>query len=556
MYQQDNSKQNEDKKIRTDVLQKGHLLRDRYRIETFLEVKKGANIYRATDEVTNFIVILKEKLELSTLPRTTSIHTGDKNNSNLRANPWYDEFAILRSVTYPTVVKAVDIFTENDKYYLVIEQLEGNDLRYYLTKNKVSIQQSCDWLIQLCQSLSQLHRRQLVHLDLQTRYIVVTKDLQRVRLTGFDSAWELPVKKLNPENLSVYSAPELRQGTENIDSRADIYSLGAIWHEMLTGYKPTPEDLEDKWFTFPEIVEFNPQINPQINRIVSKMLKFEPENRYNSIDELKIAILELYSSILYSVGYCTDVGMERDANEDSFSVQNKRYISQNRQLNYGIFIVADGMGGAKAGEHASALATQEVSSYINHYFEDLNTKRFQDSELLELMEQAVKRANSIIYQQSKENKEFSGMGTTITASLVYEGQLFISHVGDSRAYIINNSGIEKVSRDHSLVGRLLEIGQITPEEAAVHPQRNLIYRSLGGFPAVEVETYQLPMRSNDYLLLCTDGLYEYVKDEEMQSIVLSCKEAGEACRNLVNLANIRGGDDNSTVVIVRIEEIS
>lgn len=98
--------------------------------------------------------------------------------------------------------------------------------------------------------------------------------------------------------------------------------------------------------------------------------------------------------------------------------------------------------------------------------------------------------------------------------------------------------------------------KLLQKEAAVHPQRNLIYRSLGGFPAVEVETYQLPMRSNDHLLLCTDGLYEHVKDDEIQKIVLTSKEAGEACRHLVNLANIRGGDDNSTVVIVKMEEIS
>lgn len=124
MYQQDNSKPNEDKKVRTDVLQKGHLLRDRYRIETFLEVKRGANIYRATDEVTNFIVILKEKIDINSLPRTKSITTGDKNDRNLKANPWYDEFAILRFVTYPTVVKAVDIFTENDKFYLIESNLK------------------------------------------------------------------------------------------------------------------------------------------------------------------------------------------------------------------------------------------------------------------------------------------------------------------------------------------------------------------------------------------------------------------------------------------------
>ncbi len=552
MYKE-NSIQNENIE---DVLQKGHLLRDRYRIETFLEVKRNSNIYRATDEVTNFIVILKEKTNSNYSPRTNSIITGDKNDKNLKNNPWYDEFAILRSVTYPTVVKAVDIFTENDKYYLIIEQLEGTDLKYFLTKNKISVQQSCDWMIQLCQSLSQLHRRKIVHLDLQPRYVVVTKDFQRIRLTGFDLSWELPIGKFNTESISVYSSPEVRSDNKEIDSRADIYSLGAIWHEVLTGYKPNDEELQDKWFTFPEIVEFNPSINPHLNRIVSKMLAFDPEKRYNSIDELKLAILGLLSSVLYNVGYCTDVGMEREANEDSFSVQSKKYISQNRQLNYGIFIVADGMGGAKAGEQASALATQEVSSYINHYFEDLNIKKYQDSELSELMEQSVKRANSIIYQQSKENKEFSGMGTTVTASLIYDGQLFIAHVGDSRAYLINSSSIEKVSRDHSLVGRLLEIGQITPEEASIHPQRNLIYRSLGGFPAVEVEVYQMPIRSNDFLLLCTDGLYEYVKDEEIHKIVMSSKESGDACRHLVNLANLRGGDDNSTVVLIKVEEIS
>jgi serine/threonine protein phosphatase PrpC/tRNA A-37 threonylcarbamoyl transferase component Bud32 len=552
LYQPDNTQENKE----TKILEKGYLLHERYRIDTFLEVKRDANIYRAIDEVTNFVVILKERSSPEYTERTHSIVLGDKNDKELKANPWYDEFAILRSVSYPTVVKVVDIFTEDNQYYLVIEQLEGNDLKYYLTKNKVSAQQSCDWMIQLCQSLSQLHRRNIVHLDLQPRYIVVTKDFQRVRLTGFDSAWQLPVNSLTKDNISVYTSPEVRTGSQNVDQRADIYSLGAVWHEILTGYKPTLEDLQDKWFAFPEVVEFNPSINPQINRIISRMLKVNPDKRFGSIDELKLAILELFNSVLYSVGYCTDVGVERDANEDSFSVQNKRYISQTTQLNYGIFIVADGMGGAKAGEYASALATQEISSYINHYFEDLNNKKFQDGELMNIMEQAVKRANTIIYQESKENKDYNGMGTTVTASLVYEGQLFISHVGDSRAYLINQHSIEKISRDHSLVGRLLEIGQITPEEAEVHPQRNLIYRSLGGFPAVEVEVYQLPMRSNDYLLLCTDGLYEHVKDDEIQKIVISSPEPGEACRHLVNLANIRGGDDNSTVVIVKIEEIN
>lgn len=536
-------------------LEKGDLLNDRFRIEMYLEDKRGGRIYRATDEVTNFIVILKERTSSSYSPRTSTINTVDKNDKTLKLNPWYDEFAILRNVTYPTVVKAVDLFSENNRHYLVIEQLEGRDLRYYLTQNKVTIQQSCDWMIQLCQSLSQLHRRSIVHLDLQPRYIVVTKDLQRIRLTGFDIASQIPVDNFDKNNLSIYSSPEIRHNEKDIDQRSDIYSLGVIWHEILTGYIPTTTELEDRWFTFPDVLEFIPTVNPQINRILSKMLQNDPDKRYSSIDELKIAILDLFNTIPYSVGYCTDVGMQREANEDSFSVQNKRYISQYTQLSYGIFIVADGMGGAKAGEYASALATKEVSSYVNHYFEDLDTKKFRDTDLLSIMEQAVKRANSIIYQEAKENKDFAGMGTTVTASLIYNGQLYISHVGDSRAYIINQNSIEKISRDHSLVGRLLEVGQITEEEAAIHPQRNLIYRSLGGFPAVEVDVYQLPVRSNDYLLLCSDGLYEHVKDDEIQKIVLSSKNNDEASKHLINLANARGGDDNTTIIIVKTEEI-
>lgn len=536
-------------------LEKGYLLHDRFRIDAYLEDKKGGSLYRAIDEVTNFTVILKEKTISDYIPRTRTLNTVDRNDKILKQNPWYDEFAILRNVTYPTVVKAVDLFSENHRNYLVIEQLEGRDLRFFLTQNKVSVQQSCDWMIQLCQSLSQLHRRNIVHLDLQPRYIVVTKDLQRIRLTGFDIASQFPVERYSKENLSVYSAPELIHATHEIDNRSDIYSLGVVWYEILTGYVPTLEELEDRWFTFPNILEFNPSINPQINRIISKMLHNDPDRRYSSIDELKIAILELFNSIPYSVGYCTDVGMQREANEDSFSIQNRRYISQHNQLNYGIFIVADGMGGAKAGEYASALATKESSNYVNHYFEDLDNKKFRDNDLLSIMEQAVKRANSVIYQESKENKEYSGMGTTITASLIHNGQIYISHVGDSRVYLINQNSIEKITRDHSLVGRLLESGQITEEEAAIHPQRNLIYRSLGSFPAVEVDVYQIPVRSNDHILLCSDGLYEHVKDDEIQKIVISSNNPDEASKHLINLANARGGDDNTTIVIIKIEEI-
>jgi protein phosphatase len=409
-------------------------------------------------------------------------------------------------------------------------------------------------MIQLCQSLSQLHRRKIVHLDLQTRYIVVTKDLQRVRLTGFDSAIQLPFKNNNPE-ISFYSSPELVFNGE-IDNKSDIYSLGVIWHEIITGFRPTHDNVKDKWFKMPEILEFNPSISPQLNRIINKMLERNPNERYDNVDDLKKDILSLYNSTTYTVGYYTDVGMVRDANEDSFSVYTKKYLSQTNSLNYGIFVVADGMGGAKAGEYASAIASKEVSNYISYYLEDTTQTNPTDSEIRNVLEHAVKRANTVIYKESKENKEYSGMGTTLTCAIIYDNQLYIAHVGDSRAYLINQNSIEKITRDHSLVGRLLELGQISEEEALTHPQRNLIYRSLGGFPAVEVEIYQLMVKANDYILLCSDGLYEHVKDDEIKTIVLSSNDPSKACKHLINLANIRGGDDNCTIIIIKIEGIT
>jgi protein phosphatase len=145
-------------------------------------------------------------------------------------------------------------------------------------------------------------------------------------------------------------------------------------------------------------------------------------------------------------------------------------------------------------------------------------------------------------------------GTTVTAALGFGQMVYVGHVGDSRAYLINRFGIEKVSRDHSLVGRLIESGQITPEQAATHPQRNLIYRSLGTYANVEVDIYQRQFKIGDWLLLCSDGLTGHLLDEELQVVVMQTADPNLAARKLVNLANQRGGEDNITVVLVNLAE--
>ncbi len=528
-------------------LQEGYKLRGRYRIDAFLEVKTDANMYRAVDEVTNLTVIVKEKKK----PQSRT-HLSQQTLKN----PWYDEFTILRSISYPTVVKAVDMFEENECCYLIIEQLEGRDLGYFLTKQKVSVHQSCDWMIQLCQSLSQLHRRKIVHLDLNPRCIVVTQDLQRVRLTGFSRSLQLPIMFPVQSNTPGYSAAELElQETHSIDERADIFSLGVIWHQLVTGCNPLKHRRdEDGLLIFPEVTYYVPDINPQINSIIMKMLEPEPRYRYQSIDDAKRAILSLFHNTPFYASFITDVGVVREANEDSYFVQDWHYVSQTRRISHGIFIVADGMGGAQAGEYASAMATREVSQLVNDRFKRLEA-RSEELNIPDILEEAIKKANKNIYDAAKRNPQLQGMGTTITAGVVYQGMLYIGHVGDSRGYLISKTEIEKITRDHSLVGRLLEIGQITEEEAAVHPQRNLIYRSLGAYPNVEVDLYERPFVPGACLLLCSDGLVEHVKDPEIHKVVTQAPDQWRACNQLVNSANIRGGEDNTTLIIVYMDDL-
>lgn len=531
------------------TLKPGQVLTQRYAIDAFLEKKGHANLYRAIDQVTGLTVIIKESEANEARERKTTLVAP---GVEAASNPWYDEFAILRSVSYPTLVKGVDIFQEEDRAYLVIEQLEGHDLGYFLTQHRPTVQQSCDWIIQLCQSLSQLHRRGIVHLDLTPRYVIVSPDLQRVRLTGLDRARQLPVRGLK-EFTDGYSAPELKAGGE-VDERADVYSLGVLWHQLLTGFDPTrAPSANSRRLAFPAVSHFLAAVHPEVPRIIQCMVHPDPYSRYESVEAVKRAILDLLASTPSRVGYLTDVGQLREHNEDSLFVLQQTNVTFRGRHPWGLYIVADGMGGGQAGEEASAMSVREASQTLL-----AQLKKQEDSNKLDfenLVVQAVKKANSSVYQASRRNAQFAGMGTTLTMGLVYAGGLHVGHVGDSRAYLINASGIEKISRDHSLVGRLLEMGQITVDEAAIHPQRNLIYRSLGAYADVEVDYYHVPFGPNDHLLLCSDGLNEHVRDDEMMEIVTSTPDVHLACCKLVNLANQRGGDDNITVVLVTQEEL-
>lgn len=251
----------------------------------------------------------------------------------------------------------------------------------------------------------------------------------------------------------------------------------------------------------------------------------------------------------------TDVGMARRLNEDT--VYAGEFTSADGALGT-LLLVADGMGGHQAGEVASALATATVKAYLT---EGLSEGVPADDEAWHaLLRAAVAEANRAVFEQSQQNPAQRGMGTTLTVAVIAGRRAHLAHVGDSRAYLLNPAGVSgeavtwlQLTTDHSLVARLVDIGQLTPEQARVHPQRNVVYRSLGGEPTLEVDTLSQALAPGDVLVLCSDGLVNHVEDGELAGIVLKEASVAKACERLTALANERGGKDNISIVIARMK---
>lgn len=230
----------------------------------------------------------------------------------------------------------------------------------------------------------------------------------------------------------------------------------------------------------------------------------------------------------------TDTGRVRDHNEDSYFCAAKE--------DTGLFAVADGMGGHEAGEVASRIAVEAVCTGL------LEDAPKQDDPV-ELLRRTVDRANRSVTNEA--DARGTDMGTTLNVAFVAENRVIIANVGDSRAYWIENGSIRQVSEDHSLVARLVAAGKITKDEARVHPKSNLLFRTLGTRGKLSVDTFEIELRKNGSLLLCTDGLWNEVTDEEIHSICAGAPDAQAACAELVARANRNGGKDNITVVVVR-----
>ena len=249
------------------------------------------------------------------------------------------------------------------------------------------------------------------------------------------------------------------------------------------------------------------------------------------------------------VGWATDVGQARRHNEDAAVIITAVHDGDEALPAFGLFALADGMGGHQAGEVASSLAARTMAHHIvrHLYLPTLVRQEYSTDQptLDEVLVNAVQAANTAVANQ------VPGGGTTLTCALLLGPRAYIAHVGDSRAYIVTGAkGLDQITHDHSLVDRLVELGQLTRDEAAAHPQKNVLYRAIGQRGVLEVETHVRTIPERERLLLCSDGLWGMVSDTEMNDIIASAPSLQVACERLIDAANQAGGHDNITAVLV------
>ena len=256
------------------------------------------------------------------------------------------------------------------------------------------------------------------------------------------------------------------------------------------------------------------------------------------------------SSPLINVGYGLSPGKQRTHNEDAFFTLTTMFSFNETEIPFGLYIVADGMGGHKNGEIASELAIRTIVGIVlTEIYTPMMSLNPQPSEMSyrEVFQSGIEKANAEILKNSY------GGGTTVTAILIVGEQMTIAHVGDSRVYSTDKNGnLKALTRDHSLVKRLQELGQITPEEAAVHPQRNVLYRALGQGEPFEPEIISTSRPDNESLLVCSDGLWSILTQEVISDIIKTGTSPQHICDKLIDAANDAGGPDNISTIFVEI----
>ena len=451
--------------------------------------------------------------------------------------------ALSLTVNHPAFQRAAGGFADGGRVYLAYPDEQFVALAQRRGGLKMSEGEALGVAIQVCQGVSFLNRRGLRLNDICPQSVAYGPG-GRVKLLGLDYVSNDNELQSEPIFNDGYTAPEVYRG-KRVDKRADVFSIGALLYSCLTG-----ERLEsESWREEAGAVRFYPPhvVSPELEQVVRRALLFDPQGRWPTVDALKAELVRLSAAMRIRAAVMTDVGMVREHNEDAaMMVEFVRQSLVDPAESY-LYVVADGMGGAEAGEVASAIAVGAIRNYVES---GLGGAEAQNPS--PLLTAALEDANRKIIEYQGAHPESRGMGSTAVGVLIVPPQGAVAWVGDSRVYLSDATGLRQLTRDHSLVQRLIEIGQITPEEARHHEHKNVITRSLGARQSgpAGAEGMALRLKRGDRVMLCSDGLTAHVEDQTIGEILRRHDDPYAATRELVAAANAGGGTDNVTVIVV------
>jgi len=483
------------------------------------------------------------------------------------------EKALLEKVNHPGLPRVLDQFTEGDKEYLILESPLGQSLWDAWDDPDGNAKTRYGWLQQIATALEALHKAGAIYEGIRPDVVVVGND-GVPRITDLGDLLPMPLPKDAPIKATLYTAPELILSPAEATTRSDLYSFGAMIYSLEYLHHPLEDKDFERQFAPLQITERFPDVHPLFLRLINKTFTRDIHMRFPT-DEMNTADPSGFHELIRTLAICgkafdevrldiaawTTTGMIRTGNEDALTVLHGVDTRQDELTEYAMVLLCDGMGGYDAGEVAAAITINEMRKYLLAHpifaglvgkeppSDPVDPKKYQ-----EVLRDALKHANREVYTAARTpGKGKRGMGCTAECVYIDSRNVIAGHVGDSRVYHLHRGRLVQLTRDQTLVNRLVELGQLTAEEAEDHPRKNELQQAIGGQPDVMPGTYSGKLMRGDWVLVCSDGLSNHISNKELETMLTreAANSAEEAARRLLNLVNLRGATDNATIVVVR-----
>ncbi|MEN3335826.1 MAG: family protein phosphatase [Blastocatellia bacterium] len=541
----------------------GKIVASRFKIQSLLWTAPTYNAYSATALETPdaaYTIIERRLTDDDSLAGLSPVNAAEGNltsrtSGNLEeAGAAFERFGLFKPFEHAI---------EGEISYIVFEEIHGQAVAHM---DQVDEKVARAIGIQLCHLAEQFHRNGWVFNGFEPYSVFIDASLH-VRLIGFErarrvlsAAADAPIYPSRG-----YTAPELFEADAVYDVRSDVYAIGALLQFLLTGESLSPEEGN---YLYPVATVF-----PNCERLLARALASQPAKRFQSAAEFRSALTDLNLPVVLQSGHFTDVGLVRELNEDSILTLNLTQYFESVQTQIGIYVVSDGMGGEAAGEVASRVSVRAVAEWMTDKLISASLRSTHEEKIAapthtgglrlaiadgnemattEMLRQAVVHANREVLAYARANPDERGLGATLTVAMLVGEVLTIAHVGDSRCYLLNGDKFEQITEDHSLVQKMVNTGNLTRSEARIHPYRNVIYRSIGADEQIEIDIIRRKLVSSDVLLLCSDGLNGMLSDDHIRDILMVNPDPNAAAKELVVAANAAGGEDNTSVIVVKI----